>query len=54
MNVLQMFLAGSIAVTALYVVGTHGAGIAQTLGGATTFVSGTLKSASGQNYTPPA
>ena len=54
MDILQKFLAGAVAITALYVVGTHAGGITQTIGGATTFVTGTLKTASGQSYTPPA
>lgn len=40
-TVARAWLAGLIALGALYLVGTHGAGLAQFLGGAQRFVSGT-------------
>lgn len=41
MEVLKQWLAGLIALGALYLVGTHGAGLATFFGGAQKFVSGT-------------
>lgn len=41
MDTIKAWLAGLIGLGALYLVGTHGAGLAQTLGGAEQFVSGT-------------
>lgn len=41
MKVVQTWAAGLIALGALYLVGTHGAGLATFLGGAQKFVSGT-------------
>lgn len=38
---IRAWLAGLIALGALYLVGTHGAGIATALGGAQKFISGT-------------
>lgn len=40
-GVLQAWLTGLLGLGALYLVGTHGAGLATALGGAERFVSGT-------------
>lgn len=40
-STIQAWLAGLIGLGALYLVGTHGAGLANALGGAEKFVSGT-------------
>ncbi len=40
-SVMQMWLAGLLALGGVYLVGTHGAGLTQALGGAEKFVSGT-------------
>ena len=42
MNVAQKYLAGLIGLTALYIVGTQGKGLASAFSGAQKFVSGTL------------
>jgi hypothetical protein len=41
MDVVRGWLAGLITLGAVYLVGTHGAGLATALGGAQKFVSGT-------------
>lgn len=41
MDVIKQWLAGLIALGAIYLVGTHGAGLAAFFGGAQRFVSGT-------------
>jgi hypothetical protein len=45
MNVIQQWLAGLIALGALYLVATQGKGLATAFGGAQKFVSGTEKTA---------
>jgi hypothetical protein len=39
---IKTYLAGLVGLTALYIVGTQGKGLATALGGAQKFVSGTL------------
>lgn len=41
MDLIKAYLAGLIMLGGLYLVGTHGAGLATALGGAQKFVSGT-------------
>lgn len=41
MDVIRAYLAGLIMLGGVYLVGTHGAGLATALGGAQRFVSGT-------------
>lgn len=41
MDVVRAWLAGLIMLGGVYIVGTHGAGLATALGGAQRFVSGT-------------
>lgn len=48
MSALQTWLSGLIALGALYLVGTQGAGIAKAFGGAEQFVAGTEKAAEGR------
>lgn len=48
MSVIQSWLAGLIALGALYLVGTQGKGLATFFGGAEQFVSGTEKAAIGR------
>lgn len=48
MSIVQKYLAGLIALSALYLVGTQGKGLEAAFGGAQNFVSGTLKTAQGR------
>lgn len=48
MQILQQWLAGLIGLGALYLVATDGKGLQSFFAGAQTFVSGTLKTATGQ------
>lgn len=48
MSVIQKWLAGLIGLGALYLVGTEGKGLESAFSGAQSFVSGTLKTATGR------